>query len=141
MVRFLRWKYLNSKGFKRGTVVPKLPINIKKSKAFEGETDRRTDWHSDFGAACMQLKKFVSPSKFYYLHNRNLYTLKISSFIDVKIDTNQSQNHQHLVWAPFDWITATIGLGSVLNHFLRYFGVMAFQTILAILLTPFLDYI
>ena len=33
----------------------------------------------------------------YYLHNRNLYTLKISSFIDVKMDTNQSQSHQYLV--------------------------------------------
>ena len=68
---------------------------------------------------------------FYYLHNRNLYTLKINSFIEVKMDTNRSSSYQYLEWAPFDWITAAICLGSVMKRFLRYFGVMAFQTILA----------
>ena len=77
----------------------------------------------------------------YYLHNRNLYTLKISSFIDVKMDTNRLWRHQYLVWAPFDWITAAICLGSVLKRFLRYFGVMAFETLLATFSIPFLRYI
>ena len=43
-------------------------------------------------------------------------------------------DHQYLVWPPFAKVTADILLGMDLQRELRYFGVMALQTLCTILL-------
>ena len=63
-------------------------------------------------------------------------TCIISSFIEVKMDTNQLQIHIYKVCAPIDWITTAIHRGSNLKSLSRQCGVMEFQTFLAILLIP-----
>ena len=38
----------------------------------------------------------------YYLRNKKVSTCSISSFIDIKMSTNQLQIHEYLILAPFD---------------------------------------
>ena len=88
---------------------------------------------------CFLLKSFATSSfekSKYYLHKKNLSTLRKSSFVDKLKVTCWSQINQCLRCASLNCIMAAICWGSNSQSLFMYSGVKAFQTILAIYLIP-----
>ena len=78
-------------------------------------------------------KHQLFPNRFhYYLRNKKVSTYNISSFIDKKMNRNQLRIHEYLLLASLTELLPLLHQRSSLQGFLKYFGVMAFQTFLGI---------
>ena len=118
------------------TRVPLFERNIAWSIPGQTCGFSRKDWNvTQIGF--IELLTCESSSK-YYLRNKKVPTCNVCSFIDIETKINQLQIHERLVLAPFDWITAAVHQGNGLQSLSRYYGVMAFQTFLAIFSWPIL---